>query len=599
MRTNLKNNFKIGLLGFILVCITSCNDIMDTQSFDKFTEDVVWSNKANADAFIYATYHNIIWDNENYRGYMNEEQWTNNSVSYDGNNLTRDLITRDDDYGFNRFGQIRRCNLIMEKVAASTGITEDDKKSLIAEAKYLRAMMYFYLAKRFGIVVWVDRVLTENEPTYKLPTTPDVKTTYGYIIQDLEDAVKDMPEESPSGRANKYTAYALLSEVCLQAAAYTGETALYQKVIDAADATINSGQYILDPDYESIFNEKGRYSKEIILGTYRNNGNTYCDNIPDLQQGVPNVYNDFMDRTGNGPHFKVDRTFEAWLKWSATQNLVDNYLVIDKNTGKAVNWNESSQFKASVVRENPTNSLVREAGRVTDGSRINELMYNDRDKRFYASIVYDSCTWFNELVTTCIGGNLCRNVGENNFWGSTISNYYFRKGVYNVNPRVYYGIPTDYHWVIFRLGRVYMNKAEALLRQGKVAEAVETFNRTRIVHGQLPPSEATTLEEAWTDYKRERRVEMAKEGDFYWTLLRWGKYGGPANAGREPGGKIAEFTEPAYLIDITKDRKHYQIEQLTINQNNIRVFDETRRYLFPVPQGQRNRNENLGQNSGW
>jgi tetratricopeptide (TPR) repeat protein len=530
---------------------------------------------------------------------MNEEQWTNNCVNYDGNNLTRDLITRDDDYGFNRFGQIRRCNLAIEKVSASAGISDSDKKSLIAEAKYLRAMMYYYLAKRFGIVVWVDRALTENETTYKLPATPDVKTTYGYIIKDLEEAIPDMPEESQSGRANKYAAYALLSDVCLQAAAYTEDASLYQKVIDASDAVINSGKYTLDADYESIFNEKGRYSQEIILGTYRNNGNTNCDNIPDLQQGVPNVKNDWMDRTGNGPHFKVDFTFEAWLKWSATQNLVNDYLVIDQSTGKAVLWNQTSQFKTSVVSETPVNEMVLEAGRVIDDSRINELMYNHRDNRFYGSIVYDSCTWFNELVTTCIGGNLARNVGESNFWGSTITGYYFRKGVYNVQPRVFYGLPTDYHWVIFRLGKIYMNKAEALLRQGKVSEAVEAYNQTRIVHGQLPPSEATTLDEAWTDYKRERRVELAKEGDYYWTLLRWGKYGGPANAGRAPGGKIAEFTEPAYLIDITKDRKYYRIEQVTLNQNNIRAFDETRRYLFPVPQSQRNQNENLGQNPGW
>ena len=595
----MKNFYKTGLAVLSLMWITSCSDLLDTQPFDKFSEDVVWSNKANADAFLFATYHNITWDNSNYRNYMDEEAWTNNSVSYDGNDLTRDLITRENDYGFNRFSQIRRCNLAIEKITASTGLTDSEKKVLIAEAKYLRAMMYYYLAKRFGIVVWVDRVMIENEETYKLPTTPDAKTSYAYIIKDLEDAIAGMPEESLPGRANKYVAYALLSDVCLQAAAYTDDASLYQKVIDASDAIINSNNYALDEDYESMFNEKGRYSKEIILGTYRNNGNTNCDQIPDLQQGMPNVSNDHMDKTGSGPHFKNDRTFEAWLKWSATQNLVDEYLVVDQVTEKAVRWNQTSQFKASVVQETPTGEFGLEAGRITDDSRINELMYNHRDNRFYASIVYDSCIWFNELVTTCYQGNLARNVGENNFWASTITGYYFRKGVYNVNPRVYYGLPTDYHWVIFRLGKTYMNKAEALLRQHKVSEAVEALNHTRVVHGKLPPSEATTLEEAWVDYKRERRVELAKEGDYYWSLLRWGKYGGPANAGRTPGAKIAELTESAYLIDITKDRKHYQIEQVVFNQNNVRLFDETRRYLFPVPQGQRDQNENLGQNPGW
>lgn len=596
MRTMMKNNFFAYLLGGILLSLGSCN-VMDTEPFDKFSEDVVWSNRANAEAFYYATYQKVVKDL--YTGFMQDEEWTNNSVNYDGNTSTRELISRDNDFGFNKFAEIRRCNLAIEKVTASTGINDEDKKELVAEAKFLRAMVYYHLAKRFGIFVWVDRVLTESEPTYKLPTTSDVKTSYDYIIKDLEDAAADMPEESESGRANKYAAYTLLSEVCLQAAAYTGETALYQKAIDAADAVIGSGKYTLDSDYESMFNENGRFSKEIILGSYRKDGNTYCQDIQDLQQGVPNVDNDRVKRHNGSPLFKVDKTFEAWLKWSATQNLVNDYLSIDQKTQKAVRWDETSQFKESVVKVAPTGETAIEAGKVIDDSRINEIMYNNRDKRFYASIVYDSCVWFNETVTTCIQGNLCRNIGENNFWASTVTGYYFRKGVYNVSPRVFYGIPTDYHWVIFRLGEVYLNKAEALLRQNKVAEAVEAFNQTRSVHGGLPLSEATTLEEAWKDYKRERRVDLAKEGDYYWSLLRWGKYGGPANANREPGAKIAELTESPYLIDISKDRKYYQIEQVVINQNNIREFDETRRYLLPIPQSQRNQNENLGQNPGW
>lgn len=597
MKTIINYISRIGLAGYVLFCIVSCNDVMDTQPFDKFSEDVVWGSKANADAFVFTTYSQIFRDR--WVNFLDDEEWTNNNVNYNGSGFTRELITRDNDFGFDQFSRIRRCNLIIEKSTSSPGLSDVDKKALVAEGKFLRASIYYYLARRFGIVVWVDRVLTPGEDTYKLPTTPDVKTTYGYIIKDLEDAAKDMPEEAPSGRANRYGAYALLSEVCLQAAAYTGDATLYQKAIDAADAVIGSNQYELDSEYEGIFNEKGRFSKEIILGSYRNSANTNCDHINDLQLVTPNVNNDRVAMSGGSPSFKVDKIFEAWIKWCASQSLVDEYLVIDQTTKKAVRWDQTSQFKASVVKEAPSSDLVMDAGRVTDASRINELMYQYRDNRFYGSIVYDSCQWFNETVTLCMQGNLCRNIGETNFWGSTYTNYYWRKGVYNVSPRIFYGLPTDYHWVIFRLGRVYMNKAEALLQQGKVADAVAALNQTRVTHGQLPPSEATTIDEAWTDYKRERRVELAKEGDYYWSLLRWGKYGGPANAGRAPGAKIVELTVPPTLIDITKNRKHYQIEQVVISQNNDRSFDETRRYLLPIPQGQRNQNENLGQNPNW
>ena len=49
-------------------------------------------------------------------------------------------------------------------------------------------------------------------------------------------------------------------------------------------------------------------------------------------------------------------------------------------------------------------------------------------------------------------------------------------------------------------------------------------------------SMAVTEEEAWRDYIRERRVEMAYEGNLYWSYLRWGKYGGYANEGEKANG---------------------------------------------------------------
>ena len=144
-----------------------------------------------------------------------------------------------------------------------------------------------------------------------------------------------------------------------------------------------------------------------------------------------------------------------------------------------------------------------------------------------------------------------------------------------------------------------------MLRQNKIAEAVAALNVTREIHGGLPLSTAGSSAEAWVDYKRERRVELAKERDFYWTLLRWGKYGGEANHGREPGGIVYELKdEVPGRIEISEDRKSFYVRTFADqgeNYNNIenRQFTKDRRYLFPVPNGQIDRNGNLDQNPGW
>ena len=43
----------------------------------------------------------------------------------------------------NSFEVIRDCNLIIEKVAASSGISEIEKPGLIAQGKMLRALIYY------------------------------------------------------------------------------------------------------------------------------------------------------------------------------------------------------------------------------------------------------------------------------------------------------------------------------------------------------------------------------------------------------------------------------------------------------------------------
>jgi len=597
----MKKYIKILIISLtILVLIgLSCNKILDTQPYDTFTDDVVWSSRVNADAFVYGAYNTIVAGL--YSSNIELDCYTNNSIDNAGNAVTREQITRDDDFGFNKFAHIRKCNLIISKASSSTILTELDKTQLIAEGKFLRAMTYFWLAKRFGRIVWVDHLIPIDTTDFSLPLET-VSSTWTKIMQDCDDAITGLPKTSLPGRANKYAAFALKTFVGLQAAAYTGDASYFQKVADAADSVILKGGYILDQNYEGLFNEKGRYSKEHILAVYKSSTNFVCNQANDMQTVVPNVNNNTLTAEGGSPLFKVDGIFAAWGSRAPTQNLVDDYLVIDNTTGQAVRWDQSTQFTTNVTKVTGTDPDAIDAGNVTGTGRINEIIYNNRDLRFAASIVYDSCYWFNELITTCEQGNLNRMAyGGIEECCLPCTNYFWRKGVYNVSPRVYVRVPTDYHWTVFRLGMIYLNKAEALLKLNKIPEAVAALNMTRTIHGGLPPSTASTSAQAWIDYKRERRVELAKEGqgDYYFSLLRWGLYGYDANSGRVPGAKIVELEVPATFISISHNRKHYEVINCVYMNNHIRIFDNTRRYLFPIPQAQIVRNQKLIQNPGW
>lgn len=176
-------------------------------------------------------------------------------------------------------------------------------------------------------------------------------------------------------------------------------------------------------------------------------------------------------------------------------------------------------------------------------------------------------------------------------WGMTKTGYIYRKCVYEVK-RLLGDQPTNYHYVLFRLGRSYLNYAEVMLRQGNVNTAIEYINKTRTIHGGLPAlAQVMSSDDAWRAYKRERRVDLTMESDRYWSLLRWGK------ADNLP--IIKELTIVHKAIEIAADGKSFKMIDLPFNEaDNIRTFT-SKRYLMPVPQKEIELNPNLDQNTGW
>ncbi|UOB17140.1 RagB/SusD family nutrient uptake outer membrane protein [Abyssalbus ytuae] len=125
---------------------------------------------------------------------------------------------------------------------------------LIGEAKFLRALNYFWLVRSFGGVPLqhIDATVRASEDE-----------VYDFIVEDLQDAISFLPEKSqyaPAdlGRATKGAAKALLSKVYL----YHED---WQLAFDTASEVINSGEYSLEPNYEDIWREYSENGVESIF----------------------------------------------------------------------------------------------------------------------------------------------------------------------------------------------------------------------------------------------------------------------------------------------------------------------------------------------
>ena len=651
----MKNILKYGFLGLSLVTMSSCIDTMDTHPTTVFDKETVWGSKATVEGFIYQTYTDVI--HTGYAGSGTSVGWearTPNAVrcSQVGEGIDNYATELDfgtgNDWGCNRFGLLRRVNLIISEVEANTMLSQSEKNELSAHGYLMRGMIFFDQARKMGRFVPVTQVFDSEDPeSVNIPMTKTVKEGYEIIINDLKKAADYLPTTNTPGLPTRYAAGVLLSRAALQAYAYTGLSEYLDVAIEyAKDVIDNSGVSLatdLAPD-KSLWNETDLYNPEILWAYYREKENTNVQSFDELMRTYPNISTDDVRNSASPEELKqtsYGATFEGWAIYFPTQDLADQFLVTDEATGEALPWYETSQYLNNVDVLNP--ATVTEVGQVDQYKQVNgdprripspqdlnqlntahptflrydqlkagskrdlsDLMYQGRDKRFYTTIVYDKSTWINEYVTTNLGGNLSQGVRaqENGGWYNTVTGYYWRKSnIAYPEPRAYHSSKVALHFNITRLGEAYLNLAEAYLCKKDWQNAVEALNATRVAHGGLAPSNASNLDEAWADYIRERNCEMTNEtGDIYFSYLRWGKYGGAANHNREGGDVIADLDRPAYKIQISRDRTKLLIGQVTLLNSASRKFS-THRYLFPINKDFLNLRANYGmndeQNPGW
>lgn len=637
-----------------LALLSSCKDTLDTHPTTVFDAETVWGSKATVEGFVYATYTDVI--HAGYAGSGTSVGWearTPNSVQcsqvgegIDG--LATELgVSNTSDFGCNRFSLLRRANLIITNVEASENLNDYEKQELSAHGYLMRGMIFFDQARKMGRFVPVTQVLESTDTVAaRIPMTSTVAEGYDLIISDLTKAADYLPTTNSHGLPTRYAACVLLSRAALQAYAYTKESRYLDIAIEyATDAIENSGVSLasnLSPS-NSLWNETDLYNEEILWAYYREKDNTYVQSFDELMRTYPNISTDNCLNSSSPVTLKQanGQTFEGWAIYFPTQDLADQFLVTDEATGKALPWYETSQYLNNVDILDP--STVTTAGQVdsykqvsgderriptpqdllqtkdgydvvkryhqlksTSTRDLSDLMYTGRDKRFYTTMVYDKCTWMNEYIETNLGGNLSMGVRdkEDGGWYNTTTGYYWRKSnIENPEPRAYYLSKVALHFNITRLAEAYLNLAEAQLLKGNISAAVEAFNATRTTHGGLAPSTATTEEEAWADYIRERNCEMCNEtGDIYFSYLRWGKYGGYANHGKAAGDVIEDLNRPTYKIEISRDRTKLIVNQVTLLNSANRNFT-TRRYLLPIAQSFLNTREAYGldhtQNEGW
>lgn len=550
-----------------ILLLGSCSKELDLVPLDSITDAAVWSDKILTQSFL----NDLTNSTAELYTVARTDAWTDNCVLYEENEASEEYrvqyseITQENfDAGWNKFSMIRKCNLFLQQIETeqTAALFEDlERKDMIAQAKTLRGMIYFWLARRFGGHIILDRVL-DPEEDLKLPRNTE-KEVYDFILTDLEAAMPDLIEStSDKFRITKGAALAMITMVGIQ---YPNDDTYYDKAISAGLELETLG-YSLEPNYEDLFNTfSGVTSSESIFSWARAEPQGIV--MGDTRMGKT-INNIGWERQAGLPPFPEGFGYIAFATHFPSQELVDSYMF--KNGG------------------NP----VQRKGIEFEG-QDSANMWMDRDDRFEPSIQHDSSNIYGAIFNMKEGGNQAR--GLSGIGNGTYSGYFFNKWLYESVTRsvLAWSPPIDWGEPILRLGEVYLNISEAYARKNNLDKAVEYLNKTRTTHGGLAELPVTNLTDYWKFYKIERRVELAYEDDRYWSLIRWSRADGNV-----PIPELNTYLTFINLYQHTDGLVRIQSTAGNVYRAPLK-FEVPKRYFFPVPISEIQNNEKLKQNPDW
>ena len=109
-------------------------------------------------------------------------------TSADIANTDHPLISYTHDYVWET---VRRCWLLIENIDNVPGLSDEDKRSMIAQAKCLISTRYFDLYSLYGGLPLITGTYTGTEGNYELPRST-AEQTANFMVQLLDEAIPDL-----------------------------------------------------------------------------------------------------------------------------------------------------------------------------------------------------------------------------------------------------------------------------------------------------------------------------------------------------------------------------------------------------------------------
>lgn len=513
-------NLKYLILALFLVS-SGCEEFLEKEPIDIISDASLWEDRNLIDAYVADLYYRT--DFIEIRGNYNEQTSFAMIASMGGegrsfgahhqsyiastNVITAAGVVNELDYW--KYNIIRDINIMIENLETSP-LDQDFKDQRVAEARFLRAYIYFQMVIRYGGVPILTRVQQLDDPQEMIyvPRNSE-KEVYDFILSETNSLTQILPSsyaDADKGRPTKWAAYALQSRAALYAASIAkyGQVQLngllgfpaadvdhYAQIsYDASTAIMGNGIHALyekftDPvkNYQNLFLDETSDNKEVIMAE-----------VYDYSKNRAHAYTlRAMPHDFNG----------TWASMLYLYDFVERFEFADGSPGTSI-----TRAQLTAQEWSP------------------DEIFGNRDPRFRASVFYPESPWQGGKTlfhsrTIRDGKTYTDGIAEDGWPYMAILRNTQRTGLMvrkrtNENMKTEPVINDQTDYIIFRMGEIYLNYAEAAYYLDLTDEALTTLNRLRQRAGMPAKTEITEA-----IIQNERMVELTWENHSYWDLRRW------------------------------------------------------------------------------
>lgn len=549
---------------------SGCDSILEKGPLDAFTNDNFWTAEGNVSGYANAFY-------DKFTGYGNGGGYGD----FYFNSLSDDQIGRDFDQYLNSKGipststtwkegwiEVRRSNIMIEKVTKMVTLEETAKNHWIGVARLMRAWQYYKLVRTYGDLPWVENPLDITDEGLLYGARDNRDQVMDKVLEELNYAVQHVKESSSKTSWSRSMAQAMKAEICL----YEGSFRKYRKREDGQPAPDLAGA--------TKFLTACKEACGAIMAKGYSLNNSYQENYnaTDLSKNPEMIlYKAYKE--GLLTHSLISYTCSSTQISGMSKSAFESYLFTDGKPLALTTLEKSDQAPMANNHLSLSNILALRDKRLSqtiDGV----LLYKGRGYTRYGMGIES---------TSSSGYGVCK-----------YDNAAIPEGFRNIAAKNYTHAP------LFWLSVIYLNYAEACAELGTITneDLNQSINRLKNRAG-LPPITTTIgfsdpannhgVSDLLWEIRRERRCELMFDNNTrYWDLIRWHQLDKLDNSKYPDVMRGANVAND--LSGCTADKVGNYIDG---SKASIRVYDK-RYYLEPIPTGQIALNPQLAPNNpGW